>query len=250
MTEQNEMARRRALRYLGNGPAAIQPACGRGTALLRGAGRAPIAVPVDIIAGLAAEKAVRREGGLLVRNDRAEAAGRRQIRERRETPGGIEDSDVDAAESPLGLLRRLKGRHGEAFLAEAEFRAGERLRIDYTKGNIMPRLGANWEASVASSRRAGGMADLTDAALAARLRVERAIGAVGPELSGLLIDICCFLKGLEQVERERDLPQRSAKVLLKAGLASLARHYEPDAGEGRRTRFHWGTADFRPAITP
>ena len=103
-------------------------------------------------------------------------------------------------------------------MTDAEFRAGERLRADYTHGNIMPRLGANWVASVASGRRgagAGSMVELTDAALAARQRVEKAIEAVGPELAGVLIDICCFLKGIETVEMERQWPARSAKIMLK-----------------------------------
>ena len=121
------------------------------------------------------------------------------------------------------------------FLSAAEFQAGERLRADYTRGQIMPRLSANWVASVASGRRDGGVADLTDAALAARQRVEQAISAVGPELSGVLIDVCCFLKGMETVEVERGWPVRSAKVVLKTALGVLSRHYNPAASRQGRS---------------
>ncbi|GAB1581377.1 DUF6456 domain-containing protein [Phyllobacterium phragmitis] len=159
------------------------------------------------------------------------------------------------AESPLGQLCRRKGADGKPFLTAEEFAAGERLRSDFTRGNLMPRIGANWEASVAGRNRTSGSgaAELTDAALAARLRVEKALDAVGPELSGVLIDVCCFLKGLEAVERERRWPARSAKLLLKAALGVLDRHYRPQGGAakpGRRRILQWGTADYRPSIAP
>ena len=54
---------------------------------------------------------------------------------------GREIVAVNWSESPLGQLMRRKGRDGEAFLSSAEFQAGERLRADYTRGQIMPRLG-------------------------------------------------------------------------------------------------------------
>ena len=168
-----------------------------------------------------------------------------------EMPNGAATVTANLAESPLNQLARRKAKDGHPFLAEHEWRAGERLRSDYTRGQLIPRMGANWVASVASGRRDGGssVADLTDTALASRQRVDRAIDAVGPELAGVLIDVCCFLKGLEQVESERGWPVRSAKIVLKTALWVLHRHYEPPArrrsGMAHRM-LHWGAEDYRP----
>ena len=162
---------------------------------------------------------------------------------------------VNREESPIAALARRAGQNGETWLAPPAVTAAERLRRDFELGGLQPRITANWSASVATGRRSGdasGIADLTDVALAARIRFDRALDAVGPELSGILVDICCFLKGLEQVERERRWPARSAKLVLKLALEALARHYglaEIAVGAGRRGRVrHWGAEDYRPAI--
>ena len=163
---------------------------------------------------------------------------------------------INADESPLAWLRRRKGRDGKPMLDAAQFQAGERLRADFTRGQLTPRITANWDAAVASRRRGGdgrGVAELTEAVLAARLRVEKAIATVGPELSGLLLDFCCFLKGIEEIERERRWPARSAKLVLRLALDSLARHYGIAAtatAPNRAGRLrHWGTDDYRPSIS-
>ncbi len=176
---------------------------------------------------------------------------RHQDRETRQIDlaGRREIVTVNLRESPLAMLAQRRGSDKKPFLSVAEFEAGERLRADYEFGQIAPRLGVNWDAAVSAGRRSGGngKADLSDEVLAARRRVNRAIEAVGPELSGVLVDICCFLKGLEQVEMERIWPRRSAKLMLKTALGALARHYAPP----RKTApgvLHWGTADYRPRI--
>jgi hypothetical protein len=152
------------------------------------------------------------------------------------------------AESPLAMLRTRKDAKGVPLIDDEAFKAGERLRSDFTLGNLMPSIGVNWDVTGSGSR-ANGMLEITDAALAARQRVERALEAVGPELSGVLIDVCCFLKGLEMVERERQWPVRSAKLILKTALAVLDRHYHPPALARRSARIiHWGTEDYRPVL--
>ncbi|MBO1024310.1 hypothetical protein IPU75_06255 [Ochrobactrum sp. SD129] len=165
-----------------------------------------------------------------------------------------ETVEINPAESPLAKLYRLRSADGCSFISEDEFRAGERLRADFTRGSLMPSISARWDASVGNSGRSGpgGMAELTDIALASRIRVERALEAVGPELSGVLIDICCFLKGLETVERERQWPVRSGKMLLKMGLAMLNRHYNPPRAVEHRSPavLHWGADDYRPTARP
>jgi len=147
----------------------------------------------------------------------------------------------DAAESPLAWLARRTGRDGRPLVDAVALRAGERLRADLTAGAMLPRVTADWSA-LAAGPRGGTPGAAADASLAARQRVRRALAAVGPDLAGLLVDVCGFLKGLEQVEKERGWPARSAKVVLGIALARLAAHYGdspvirgPAASQGIRT---------------
>jgi hypothetical protein len=135
---------------------------------------------------------------------------------------------VDEAESPLGWLARRRGRSGRALIEPHQYQAGEKLRADFTWAHLMPRITSNWASPISSERRGANVgegAHITDAMIAARQRVHQALDAAGPEFSGLLLDVCCFLKGLDDVERERAWPARSAKVVLQLALDRLARHY-------------------------
>ena len=168
-----------------------------------------------------AAKAPPARGGIDPLRARHLEIARRQLKE----DGGVSEVMVDEAESPLAWLARRKGRDGRALIEPVQLLAGERLRAEFTRANMMPRITSNWGASVATGPRGASPASFTDAMIGARQRVRTALDAVGPEFAGLLVDVCCFLKRLEQVETERSWPPRSAKVVLQLGLDRLARHY-------------------------
>ncbi len=150
------------------------------------------------------------------------ALARRDIK----TEHGSASVVVDESESPLAWLARRKGRDGRAFIEAHQLQAGERLRAEFTRAHMMPRTTSNWSSPMSTGRRGGERASMfTETVIAARQRVRHALDAAGPEFSGLLLDVCCFLKRLEDVERERAWPSRSAKVVLQLALDRLARHY-------------------------
>lgn len=263
--ERDSRQRARILRLLTSGAARIERAATPALLILTSE-RATISVDPQLLEQLVSDELVSRTEDRLELTPRGFSAAKEEPRGDNpfrdqhmdldyatyRTDEGYVSLLVNRAESPLAQLARRKNRNGKPFLTEKEYLAGERLRADYTRGQIMPRLSANWEAPVSSSARGGGdrFADLNDAALAARIRVDNALDAIGPELAGPLVDVCCFLKGIEQVEAERGWPARSAKLIIKTALAALSRHYEPrDTRRLRSSILHWGTPDFRPTLS-
>jgi hypothetical protein len=124
---------------------------------------------------------------------------------------------VNAAESPLA---RLKARE---LVEPAEFAAGEKLRRDFTLAQLTPRMGVDLSRVVSPG--AGTGDNITDIALAARQRFNKALAAAGPGLSDLLFDVCCHLMPLEGAEAARGWAKRSGRVVLRIALARLAAHY-------------------------
>ena len=171
--------------------------------------------------------------------------------EDRVTAKGVEAVMVDRRESPLAWLARRKGTDGKPMLDPLYFAAGERLRADFERTGLHQRVTMDWDrlgsgASLgASSGGRGG--SLSDAMVAARQRIDHALAAVGADMAGVLVDICCYLKGLDLVEREHGWPPRSAKLILGMALARLAAHYGLTAEAKGRERSSgivvWADAD-------
>ena len=161
-------------------------------------------------------------------------------------------AQLNTNESPLLRLVTRKTKTGGTYISLEEFQAGERLRKDFERGQLQPKISASLQGSIGSTGKSGssGVGDITDFAIDARKRVAQAVERLGPELSGVTLDICCFLKGLEIIERERQWPPRSAKLMLKTALALLARHYGISGYENNHTRkaYSWGATDYRPVL--
>jgi Domain of unknown function (DUF6456) len=213
----------------------------------------PLQISVKALAYLARKNWVKRKGNSLSIMANAPGTNIDQTLPRAIEPFElVENGETQtvmrvAVESPLDYLASRKDKNGVPMIGQAEWSAGDRLRSDFTRANMLPSIGMRWGEPIGSKGGGGVGLNQTEAAMAARDRVTKALAAVGPEFSGLLLDVCCFLKGLEQVEMERHWPQRSAKVMVRAGLSILARHYMPPTKNTAHLT-SWGTDDFRPTL--
>ncbi len=161
------------------------------------------------------------------------------------TDAGVARVLMNDSESPLAWLARRKGRDGRAMIEPTQFVAGEKLRADFTRAQLTPRVTSSWTTPTGGSSRGNSVGEMTDLIVASRQRVRLALEACGPEFAGVLLDVCCFLRGLEDLEHERGWPSRSAKVVLQLALSRLARHYglERDISGSHNTRLRTWLAD-------
>lgn len=155
------------------------------------------------------------------------------------------------AESPLAWLHRRLDKDGRPLIDDAQFEAGERLRADLWLAGMTPRVTSSWS-GMPSARSGAQQLTISETRVAARQRVVRALNVVGPELSGILIDVCGHLAGLAAIEKQQGWPMRSAKLILGKALDALARHYGivvPETAESlvsRRLRT-WTAPGYKPS---
>jgi len=155
------------------------------------------------------------------------------LRARRRNPAEIVKKPVEimpglrvplafnCAESPLAWLRTRKDGAGRALISEVQYSAGLRLHGDFMAARLMPSTTMLWQAPTEEANVRGSRADLlqqSEKVIAAKERYYAALAAVGPELSGILVEICCHATGIEAAERLLGLPRRSGKVVLQLAL--------------------------------
>ncbi|MGB3554218.1 MAG: DUF6456 domain-containing protein [Jannaschia sp.] len=144
---------------------------------------------------------------------------------------GSELLRVNLAESPLGVLARKKDKDGKPFLNMDLVISGERLREDFEKAQMGPRVGQNWDRFLTAGDRGNiGPGDPVGGPHAARERVSEALRALGPGLGDVVLRVCCFLEGLEAAEKRMGWSARSGKIVLRIALQRLHGHYERQQG--------------------
>jgi hypothetical protein len=127
---------------------------------------------------------------------------------------------VHVGESPLARLRH------RGLVSPLQFAAGEKLRRDFTLAAMTPRMGVDWSRPVVSG--GGGGETVSEIALAARQRLQKALAAAGSGLADLLFDVCCHLTTLEAAENRRGWGKRAGRAVLCIALDRLAGHYGLD----------------------
>ena len=139
---------------------------------------------------------------------------------------------VNLAEAPLTILARRKGTDGKPFLTADLVQAGERLREDFERAQMGPRVGQNWDNFLTGGNQGGFSPNNAPAQgpTAARARVTTALDDLGPGLADVVLRVCCFLEGIESVEKRLGWSARSGKIVLRIGLERLLKHYKDRHG--------------------
>lgn len=159
-------------------------------------------------------------------------AGRRLLREA-EIEAGIASASpcsgrsaarsvtINAAESPLGWLL------ARGLVTRRQYEAGERLREDWERAQLSPRVTMSWDAAPIGSR-GGGHApqpDLSGAQIDAKRRFNDAVAAAGPGLSDILWRVVCAGEGMREAESALGWPARAGKLVLAFALDRVADYY-------------------------
>jgi hypothetical protein len=156
---------------------------------------------------------MRRECGRLLREraiepDRADRQPRRSV-------------TINAAESPLGWLLA----HGH--VSQRQYDAGERLRSDWERAQLAPRVTMAWDSAPVARGRGGSAIgpDLAGAQIDAKRRFEEAVASAGPGLADILWRVVCAGEGMRQAETALRWPARAGKLVLTFALDRVADYY-------------------------
>ena len=128
---------------------------------------------------------------------------------------------VNIAESPLGWL------FARGFLTRRQFDAGERLRSDWERAQLAPRVTMAWDSAPIARGRGGSppRPDLSGAQIDAKSRFNHAVARAGPGLADILWRIVCAGEGMREAESALGWPARAGKLVLTFALDRIADYY-------------------------
>ena len=127
----------------------------------------------------------------------------------------------NAAESPLGWL------FARGLVTQRQFDAGERLRADWERAQLPPRVTMAWDSAPVARGRGGsaGQPDLNGAQIDARRRFNDAVASAGPGLADILWRVVCAGEGMREAESALGWPARAGKLVLTLALDRVADYY-------------------------
>ena len=128
---------------------------------------------------------------------------------------------VNLAESPLGWL------FARGLVSQTQFDAGERLRTDWERAQLSPRVTMAWDSAPIARGRGGSASapDLPACQIDARRRFDQAIESAGPGLADILWRVVCAGEGMREAESALGWPARAGKLVLSLALDRVAAFY-------------------------
>jgi hypothetical protein len=128
---------------------------------------------------------------------------------------------INGAESPLGWL------FARGMLTQRQYDAGERLRADWERAQLAPRVTMAWDSAPVARGRGGSAPeiDLSGAQLDARRRFADAVASAGPGLTDILWRVVCAGEGMREAESALGWPARAGKLVLTIALDRIADYY-------------------------
>ena len=128
---------------------------------------------------------------------------------------------VNLAESPLGWLL------SRGLVSRRQYDAGERLRADWERSALAPRVTMTWDAAPIARGRGGASPgpEPSSGQIDARRRFDAAVASAGPGLSDILWRVVCSGEGMREAETALGWPARAGKLVLTLALDRLALYY-------------------------
>ncbi len=151
--------------------------------------------------------------------------------------------DATATAAAMGLpeaVSRLAAVGEDAFLAPHHLEVARRLSHIFERARLRQRVTMSYDPARLPGHTNKTQADLADRAADSRHSLAVLAGRLPADCWGVLVDVCVYDKGLQQIEQERGWPRRSAKLVLRIALEQLAAVMKLDrearGPEGGRTR--------------
>lgn len=129
-------------------------------------------------------------------------------------------------DSPLAILGRRRDKDGQPFLEQGMLVAGERLREDFELSQIQAHEMTAWERALWTDDDLEWPNDLQPAVHVARDRLTDSLRELGPGLGDIALRCCCYLEGLEAIEKSMGWSARSGKIVLRIALQRLEKHHK------------------------
>jgi hypothetical protein len=128
---------------------------------------------------------------------------------------------VNLAESPLPWL------FARGHLSIRQFDAGERLRVDFERARLGPRITMSWDMAPVARGRGGSApgSDPTAVQIDSKARFDAALAFAGPGLSDILWRVVCAGEGMREAESALGWPARAGKLVLTIALDRVADFY-------------------------